>query len=85
MTHLPAGTATQAMRSTDGVIVAVAEGRGVARVGDQRLAFGPRDVFVLPNWTPRAFTAESDCFLFCSSDRVAQEKLGLYREERGAA
>ena len=82
MTHVPAGTSTQAMRSTDGIVVAVAEGRGVARVGGQRLPFGPRDVFVLPNWTPRAFEAEDDCFLFCSSDRVAQEKLGLWREER---
>ncbi len=85
MTHLPAGSSTQPMRSTDGIIVAVAEGRGVARVGDRRLEFGPRDVFVLPNWTTRSFEAESDCFLFCSSDRVAQEKLGLWREERLAA
>jgi len=85
MTHLPAGTATQSMQSTDGIVVAVAEGRGVARIGDQRIPFGPRDVFVVPNWTQRAFEAESDCFLFCSSDRVAQEKLGLWREERSAA
>jgi gentisate 1,2-dioxygenase len=84
MTHLPAGTATLPMRATDGVIVAVAEGRGVAQVGDQRIAFGPRDIFVLPNWTWRSFRAEGDCFLFCSSDRVAQEKLGLWREERAA-
>ena len=70
------------MRSTDGVIVAVAEGRGVVRVGDTRMSFGPRDVFVLPNWTYRSFEAESDCYLFCSSDRGAQEKLGLWREER---
>ena len=82
MTHLPSGTRTQSMRSTDGIIVAVAEGQGVARVGDKRLEFGPRDVFVLPNWTLRSLEAESDCFLFCSSDRVAQEKLGLWRDER---
>ena len=82
MTHVGAGMSTKAMRSTDGVIVAVAEGRGAVRVGDKRMIFGPRDVFVLPNWTPRSFEAESDCFLFCSSDRVAQEKLGLWREER---
>jgi gentisate 1,2-dioxygenase len=85
MTHLPAGSATQTMRSTDGIIVAVAEGHGVARVGGKRLPFGPRDVFVLPNWTDRSFEAETDCFLFCSSDRVAQEKLGLWREERAAS
>jgi gentisate 1,2-dioxygenase len=82
MTHVPAGTSTLPMRSTDGIIVAVAEGRGVAHVGDRRIAFGPRDIFVLPNWTRRSLQADSDCFLFCSSDRVAQEKLGLWREER---
>ena len=85
MTHLPAGTATAAMRSTDGVIVAVAEGHGTAQIGDQRIAFGPRDIFIVPNWTWRSFKAEGDCFLFCSSDRVAQEKLGFWREERASA
>lgn len=85
MTHLPGGASTQRMRSTDGIIVAVAEGRGTVRVGDTSMAFGPRDVFVLPNWTHRSIEAESDCFLFCSSDRVAQEKLGLWREERSPA
>ncbi|UFN50279.1 gentisate 1,2-dioxygenase [Roseomonas sp. OT10] len=85
MTHVPAGTGTAALRSTDGIVVAVAEGRGVARIGDQRIPFGPQDIFVVPNWTWRAFEAEEDCFLFCSSDRVAQEKLGLWREERGQA
>ena len=82
MTHVPAGMVTKPMRSTDGIVVAVAEGRGVATVGGERMPFGPRDVFVLPNWTNRSFEAEDDCFLFCSSDRVAQEKLGLWREER---
>ena len=85
MTHLPAGTATLGLRSTDGIIVAVAEGRGTARIGGERIAFGPRDIFVVPNWTERSFQTETDCFLFCCSDRVAQEKLGLWREERNAA
>jgi gentisate 1,2-dioxygenase len=85
MTHLRAGTGTQSMRSTDGIVIAVAEGRGIVRVGDERIAFGPRDVLVVPNWTQRSFQAETDCFLFCCSDRVAQEKLGVWREERNAA
>jgi len=82
MTHLPAGTATAKQRSTDGIIVAVAEGRGVARIGDKRIPFQPQDIFVVPNWTWRSFESEEGCFLFCSSDRVAQEKLGFWREER---
>jgi gentisate 1,2-dioxygenase len=38
-------------------------------------------VFVVPNWTWRSFEAEEDCFLFCASDRAAQQKLGFFREE----
>ena len=85
MTHLPANAGTAPIRSTDGVIVAVAEGHGTAQIGDKRIAFGPRDIISVPNWTWRSFKADSDCFLFCSSDRVAQEKLGLWREERQSA
>ena len=85
MTHLPSGAGTQRMRSTDGIVVAVAEGRGVATIGDTRVPFGPRDVFVIPNWTWRSIEASEDAFLFCSSDRTVQEKLGLWREERADA
>lgn len=85
MTHVPSGVATAPIRSTDGIVVAVAEGRGTVRTGDTTLSFGPRDVFVIPNWTWRSIAADEDCFLFCSSDRVTQEKLGLWREETGAA
>jgi gentisate 1,2-dioxygenase len=82
MTHLPPGMRTAKLRSTDGLIIAVAEGRGIARIGDQRIAFGPQDIFVVPNWTWRSFESEGGCFLFCSSDRVTQEKMGLWREEK---
>ena len=83
MMFLPAGTHTLPMRGTDGWVCAVAEGRGVAVAGDTRMEFGPRDVFVLPNWTWRRFEAKEDSFLFVSSDRGVQEKLGIYREQMG--
>jgi len=57
----------------------------IARIGDQRIPFGPQDVLVAPNWTWRGFEASEDCFLFCSSERAALEPLGLYREERAPA
>jgi gentisate 1,2-dioxygenase len=82
MVHLPAGFQGTPARSTDGLIVAVAEGRGVASIGDKELPFGPKDVFVVPNWTWRSFKAQEDVFLFVCSDRVMHEKLGLWREER---
>ncbi|WP_236025314.1 gentisate 1,2-dioxygenase [Arenibaculum pallidiluteum] len=85
MTHLPAGLSTAPARSTDGLICAVVEGRGTVSAGEQKLSFGPRDIFVVPNWTWRTFRAEEDCFMFFCSDRVVQEKLGLWRDERGRA
>jgi gentisate 1,2-dioxygenase len=85
MTHLPAGVSTAPVRSTDGLIFAVAEGSGSVRVGDQKLTFGPRDIFVAPNWTWRSFHASEHSFLFFCSDRVVQEKLGLWRDERAPA
>jgi gentisate 1,2-dioxygenase len=82
LTHLPAGFATQPVRSTDALIVAVAEGRGAFRAGDQRIAFGPKDIFVIPNWTWRSFEAAEDCVMFVCSDRALQEKIDLWREEK---
>jgi gentisate 1,2-dioxygenase len=83
MTHVPAGFGTATMRSTDGIVMAVAEGRGEVTVGNETFSFGPRDVVAIPAWSWRSFKASDDCFVFCFSDRVAQEKLGLFREQRG--
>lgn len=85
MMYLPAGFKTLPLRSTDGIIVAVAEGSGIVRIGDHFMGFGSRDVMALPNWSWRSFEAKTNCFLFCASDRGVQEKLGLWREERSAA
>lgn len=84
MMHVPAGFETRPMRSTDGWVMALAEGALTVQVGDKRMDLAESDVAVAPGWAWRSFRAEKDSFLFCFSDRVAQEKLGLYREERGA-
>lgn len=83
MQLLPKGFETQPYRSTDGAIYCVVEGHGTTQVGTQTLAWGPRDVFVLPSWSRHSHTALADAVLFSFSDRVAQEKLGLWRERRG--
>lgn len=82
MTHVPKGFGTKPIRSTDGMVMAVAEGRGTATVGDRTFGFGPKDVHAVPGWSWRSFTAAEDCFLFFFSDRTAQEKLGFFREQR---
>jgi gentisate 1,2-dioxygenase len=83
MRLLPKGFATQAYRSSDSMVFAVAEGRGHLEVAGQRFDFTPRDVFTVPGWMPYTLHADEDAVLFSYSDRVAQEKLGIFREKRG--
>jgi gentisate 1,2-dioxygenase len=83
--HLPAGFETQPRRSTDGTIFVVVEGQGSARIAGRDLPLGPRDLFVVPSWHTLSLRAETPMVLFGYSDRAAQDKLGLFREERLAA
>ena len=47
---------------------------------------GPSDIFVVPSWKPVAHEAlEGECVLFSFSDRPVQEKIGVWREDRGNA
>ena len=78
---LPKGFAGKPYRATDSTIYTVVEGRGRSRVGETTLAWGPRDVFVVPSWAPVSHTADDEAVLFSFSDRPAQQVLGLWREE----
>jgi len=82
---LPKGFASAPYRATDSTVFVCTEGRGRTKVGDETLAWGPRDVFVVPSWTACTHEAGEDSVLFSFSDRVAQEKLGFWREEKLAA
>lgn len=79
---LPKGFATRAYRSSDSAVFVVAEGSGRVEAGGARFDLAPRDVFVIPGWIAYTLHAESDLVLFSYSDRVAQEKLGFFREGR---
>jgi gentisate 1,2-dioxygenase len=85
MVYLPKGLETKPMRSTEGIVMALGEGAVTLKVGDMSLDMAEKDVAVAPGWMWRSFKATQDSFVFCFSDRAAQEKLGLYREERGRA
>ena len=80
---LPKGYSTALYRSTDGTVYVAVEGEGESRVGDQVFRWRPRDIFVVPSWRPVSHCAEDEAVLFSYSDRPAQEKLGLWREQRG--
>ncbi len=79
---LPQGFASQPYRSSDSMVFVAVEGRGELRVDEQRFALTPRDVAVVPGWMPYTLQAAEDLVLFSYSDRVAQEKLGFWREQR---
>ena len=80
---LPAGFQTAAYRSSDSTVFTVVEGQGVLSVDGQSYPMGPHDIAVVPGWMPYALQAGSaDWALFSYSDRVAQEKLGFWREQR---
>jgi len=83
MQLLPAGFTTTPWRGTDATVFAVVEGRGRSIVDGAELEWGPKDIFVAPSWKWISHDASEDAVVFSFSDRVAQIKLGMWREERG--
>jgi gentisate 1,2-dioxygenase len=82
---LPKGFKTARYRSTDATVFAAIEGRGRSRIGEQVFEWGPRDIFVVPSWQWVTHEAEEEAVLFSFSDRPVQQKLDLFREDRGNA
>lgn len=82
MQYLPKGFESRPYRSTDSTVFSVVEGEGTSRIGEQRFTWGPKDIFVVPSWLDVQHQATGDAFVFAYSDRVVQEKLDLFREER---
>jgi gentisate 1,2-dioxygenase len=83
MQLLPKGFKTSPYRSTDGMVYSPVEGRGRTVVGDTVLEWEPRDVFVVPSWMQHHHEADEEAVLFSFSDRPVQQKLALWREQRG--
>ena len=77
---IPSGFETRARRSTDATVMVVVEGSGQAQVGGTDHILEQGDIFVVPSWQELRLSARRDLTLFCYSDRVSQEKLGLYKE-----
>ena len=78
---LPSGFQTRPYRSSDSTIFIVVEGSGGFEAGGRRFDLAEHDVFVVPGWIPYTLAAEKELVIFSFSDRVAQEKLGIWREE----
>ncbi|HEY5293219.1 MAG TPA: cupin domain-containing protein, partial [Burkholderiales bacterium] len=85
MQLIPKGFKTASYRSTDSAVFTVVEGTGSSKVGEHSFDWGPHDIFVAPSWVAHEHTASSDAVIFIYSDRVVQEKLDFWREEKAGA
>ena len=74
---------TSAYRATDATVFVAVEGSGSTTIDGEVFEWGPKDVFVAPSWKWISHAPGPDAVLFSYSDRAAQEKLGLWREDRG--
>ena len=83
MRLIPKGFSTDTYRTTAGTIFAVVEGSGTVHIGDESFSFQDKDLFVVPTWHAHRIDAQQDCVIFTYSDQVVQEKLDLFREQRG--
>jgi gentisate 1,2-dioxygenase len=79
---IPVAFETASYRSTDGAVFLVVEGKGRSHVGETSFEWTENDIFVVPGWASQRHIAEREAVLFSFSDRAAQEKLGLWREQR---
>jgi len=79
------GFRTAPYRSTDGTVFVAVEGRGRSQIGEASFDWAENDIFVAPSWASQQHHAQSEAVLFSFSDRAAQEKLGLWREQRDTA
>lgn len=82
---LPKGFTSARYRSTDAAVIVPVEGKGRTRIGDMTFEWKPKDILVVPSWAWCHHEADEDTVLFSFSDRPAQQKLGLWREDRGNA
>jgi gentisate 1,2-dioxygenase len=80
---LPKGFVTQTYRATDATGFTVLEGTGRSYIRGEVYEWRPRDTFVVPSWHDVVHEPDEDAVLFAYSDRPVQEKLGLFREQRG--
>lgn len=79
---LEKGLKTRNYRSTDAGVYVCVEGSGTSMVNGKPIGWKKNDIFVVPSWASVSHEAENQSVLFSFSDRAAQEKLGLWREQK---
>lgn len=82
---LTAGFKGAAYRTTEGSIYCIREGRARVFIGEHdeiQIDAKTNDVFVIPCWHPHRFEADNDAVIFSASDKVIQQALGFWQEQR---
>ena len=79
---LPTGFRTAPYRCTAGTVFTVVEGSGILRSAGQTFAWQQSDTFVVPSWNSFDLDCATEAVLFSFSDRIVQEKLDFFREQR---
>src|SRR5512147_132575 len=85
MQLIPKGFKSAPYRSTDSSVFTVVEGHGRSTIGGESFNWAPHDIFVAPSWMAHTHEASEDTVLFIYSDRVIQEKVGIWRESKDEA
>lgn len=85
MMQLDAGQSTLPVRSNANLVCTVVEGHGESRIGEQTIAWGPRDTFTIPQHNWAAHRGLTEARLFVVSDADVLRRLGVLREETGPA
>ena len=80
---LTPGEVTRRRRHTASTVYHVIEGRGETEAGDDKLSWGPGDIFVIPNWTWHRHEIAGDgrAIFFSVRDDPIFRPFGLYRSE----
>lgn len=78
-----ARTSTLARRGTENSVITVTQGNGAITIGDHRFAVSVCDVIAVPCWSEVTIEAgDQDLVLFKYSDKISQQKLGVWRESQ---
>jgi gentisate 1,2-dioxygenase len=83
LVRLDANQTTLPYRSSAHFICAVAEGRGSTTAGSGTIAWGPRDIFTLPNRATITHHADEPTYLFVTTDREILRRVGMLTEDAG--
>ena len=82
LVQVDAGSPTLPSRTNANVVCCVTEGHGESRIGEHVVAWGPRDIFTIPQhqWVTHR-SLDGDARLFMVSDGDVLRRLGLLTEE----